>query len=406
MKALLLVLDGLADISHPELGWRTPLQAARTPCLDRLAKEGSCALMYPLRPGVCPSSEVAHWSMFGYAPGEYPGRTYFHALAAGLPIERGDALYMFNLVRMESRGGDTYVLDGDEASLSAACGALAEDITGAAPEGVEVFYMGGIEFIAVVRGGSPHVAPTDPFIHSYPVREMRAARGWEEDRRTATTLALLRDFVKEATARVRAHGMEGCEGLGLIEKWPSFAGDLEAFESRHGMRAAGAVSTPCFEGMCGALSMRVSKTGDAEAGPDLEAKLAAAEGLLGGGMDFVFVHTKHADEAAHRGDPAAKAAVIEAMDRAMAKAGRLWNDPDLVTVVTADHSTPTTRDSRVIHGGDPVPVIFHGATVRKDALERFDEITAAGGGMGQLRGKDIMPMILYLARRAPFFTGW
>lgn len=405
MKALFLVLDGLADVSHPELGWKTPLQAAHTPCLDRLASEGCCALVYPLRPGICPSSEVAHWAMFGYAPEEFPGRAHFHAVAAGMPLDAGDALYMFNLVRVERRSDGTYVLDEDEASLAEICGALADELRGAAPPGVELHYMGGIEFIAVVREGSPHVAPTDPFIHAFAVEELRAASGWEEDAETARTLSLLRVFMEEAEARVRPYGEGRGVDLGLIQKWPSRAREVEAFESRHGLRAAGVVSTPCFAGMCEALSMRVARLGKAEARADLEAKLLVAEEMLQGDYEFVFVHTKHADEAAHRGDPLAKAEAIESMDRALASAGRLWEDPGLVAVVTADHSTPTTRDARVIHGGDPVPALFHGATLRRDALDRFDEVAAASGGMGQLRGADIMPMILYLSRRARFFTG-
>ncbi|MDI6830739.1 MAG: hypothetical protein QME88_05320 [Actinomycetota bacterium] len=404
MKALLLVLDGLADISHPELGWRTPLQAAETPCLDRLASEGCSALMYPLRPGICPSSEVAHWAMFGYKPEEFPGRAYFHALAAGLPFATGDALYMFNLVRVERRKGGTYVIDGEESSLAEACEALADELCGAAPEGLEVFYMGGIEFLAVVRGGSSRVMPTDPFIHAFPVEEMRAAPGWEEDEETAWTLALLREYAGRAE-EIAAAWRDPCNcALGVIEKWPSRAREVEAFEERHGLRAAGVVSTPCFAGMCEALSMRVVRKGAPEPEADLGAKLAAAEELLRDDREFVFVHTKHADEAAHRGDPAAKAEVIEAMDRALA-AGRLWDDPGILAVITADHSTPTTHDGRVIHGGDAVPALFHGVTVRRDALERFDEVAAAGGGMGQLRGADLMPLVLYLARRARYFTG-
>jgi 2,3-bisphosphoglycerate-independent phosphoglycerate mutase len=74
-------------------------------------------------------------------------------------------------------------------------------------------------------------------------------------------------------------------------------------------------------------------------------------------------------------------------------------------VVTSDHSTPTTRDVRVIHGGDPVPVLFHGSTVRRDAVERFDEVSATAGGMGQIAGSDLMPVVRYLSRRARFFTG-
>ena len=405
MKVLFLVLDGLADISHAELGWRTPLQAARTPCLDGLAREGCCALMYPLRPGVCPSSEVAHWAMFGYAPEEFPGRAYFHALAAGLAVRPGDALFMFNLVWVEGRGGRTYVVDGEESALSEICRELSGELRAAAPAGLEIHYLGGIEFLAVAEGGSPRIAPTDPFIHSFPVEELRAASGWEDDGDTVKTLALLRAFTEEAEGRVGSRRAERGRRLGLIVKWPSRAGEVEAFEARHGMRAAGVVSTPCFAGMCEALSMAVARTGGDEAGADLEAKLAEAEALLGGDREFVFVHTKHADEAAHRGDPRGKAETIEALDRALEGAGSLWEDAELITVITADHSTPTTRDRRVIHGGDPVPVLFHGRTVRRDALDGFDEVSAAGGAMGQIAGADIMPLVRYLARRARFHTG-
>ena len=193
--------------------------------------------------------------------------------------------------------------------------------------------------------------------------------------------------------------------LGLIMKWPSRAGDTEPFECRHGMRAAAVVSTPCFQGMGEALSMRVETVGEREPGKDLEAKLEAARNLLREGFEFVFVHTKHADDAAHTGDPAAKAEVIAAMDRALALAAPVFDDPELLAVVTADHSTPTTLEQTVIHGGDPVPVLFHGRTVRRDGLERFDEVSAAHGGMGQLAGQDLMPVIRYLSRKARFYTG-
>jgi 2,3-bisphosphoglycerate-independent phosphoglycerate mutase len=205
----------------------------------------------------------------------------------------------------------------------------------------------------------------------------------------------------EALAREEA----GRGEMGLIMKWPSRAAAVEGFRERHGMDAAAVVSTPCFEGMGKLLGMRVAKSGEEGAEEDLAAKLAAAEGLLAGGSEFVFVHSKHADEAAHTGDPGAKVDAIEGFDRALASFPRLFDDPELLTVVTSDHSTPTTRDPRVIHGGDPVPVLFHGVTVRRDGTCAFDEVSAAAGGMGQILGRDLMPLVLYLSRRAPFYTG-
>jgi len=405
MKVLLLVIDGLADISHPELAWSTPLQAAATPTLDRLAREGCCALMYPLRPGVCPSSEVAHWSMFGYSPGEFPGRAYFHALAAGLPLERGDALYMFNLVPVETRREDTFVMDDSGVPIEDICAAWAGRLCELAPGGMRLFYMGGIEFIAVVSGGSPHLRPTDPFLHHLPVEELRPADGWEDDATTAATMRAFSGFIHAALEMLeKGNAWDGGE-LGLIVKWPSRAAAAEPFEHRHGMRPAAVVSTPCFQGMGEALSMQVKTVGAKEAEKDLAVKLESAFALLHEGFEFVFLHTKHADEAAHSGDPAAKAEVIAAMDQALSSAAPLSGDPELLLVVTADHTTPTVLDQRVIHGGDPVPVLFHGRTVRRDRLQGFDEVSAARGGMGQITGEDLMPVIRYLSRRARFYTG-
>jgi 2,3-bisphosphoglycerate-independent phosphoglycerate mutase len=405
MKVLLLVIDGMADVSHPELAWSTPLQAAGTPALDRLAREGCCALMYPLAPGVCPSSEVAHWSMFGYGSEEFPGRAYFHALAAGLPLREGDALFMLNLVPLEKRREGTLVVDHDEALIADICSRHAEGLRKLAPAGMELFYMGGIEFIAVLKGGSSRLRSTDPFLHHLPVEELRPATGWEEDAATVSTTTTLAAFMASAAGWFEEEAACGDSGLGLIMKWPSRAGRVEPLEERHGMRAAAVVSTPCFQGMGAALAMHVEKVSGREAGEDLEAKLKVAGDLLAADREFVFVHTKHADEAAHSGDPSAKAEVIAAMDGALSSAGAMFDDPELLTVITADHSTPTTRDASIIHGGDPVPALFHGRTVRRDGLESFDEVSAARGGMGQVRGGDLMPLILYLSRRARFYTG-
>lgn len=401
MRVLFLVIDGMADISHPELSWKTPLQAARTPNLDRLAAEGCSALVYVLRPGMCPSSEVAHWSMFGYDHEEFPGRAYLHALAAGLPCAPGDALFMLNLVPVERRGEEMFVLEGSGIPTAEACRELAGEMARLAPDGMAVHYMGGIEFIAVLSGGSSRLPATDPFLHHVPVRRLRAEAGWEGDGRTERTLEVLRAYWSAVAGMLEGGAGRRYGELGLIMKWPSRAESVEPFESRHGMKAAAAVSTPCFEGMAKLLGMAWESVPEDEAEREVAGKLEAARRLFRGGAEFVFVHTKQADEAAHRGDPAAKAEVIAAVDRALERMPELFEDPDLLAVVTADHSTPTTRDPRVIHGGDPVPALFHGATVRRDGLERFDEVSAAAGGMGQLRGEDLMPLVLYLSRRAP-----
>src|SRR5918994_7322593 len=100
---VVVLLDGLGDRAHDVLGGRTGIEAARTPNLDALCARGSCGVLYPVGPGRAPSSEVAHWSMLGYRPEEFPGRAVFEAVGRGqgggaghgvayaalLPAERG-----------------------------------------------------------------------------------------------------------------------------------------------------------------------------------------------------------------------------------------------------------------------------------------------------------------------------
>ena len=83
---VVFLLDGLADRAHEVLGGRTGNEAASTPNLDALAAGGSCGLLYAVGPGRAPSSEVAHWSMLGYRPDEFPGRAVFEALGRGQEV--------------------------------------------------------------------------------------------------------------------------------------------------------------------------------------------------------------------------------------------------------------------------------------------------------------------------------
>src|SRR3989442_9750872 len=83
---LVVLLDGLGDRAHEVLGGRTGNEAAATPNLDRLCAFGSCGVLYAIGPGRAPSSEVAHWSMLGYRPDEFPGRAVFEALGRGQDV--------------------------------------------------------------------------------------------------------------------------------------------------------------------------------------------------------------------------------------------------------------------------------------------------------------------------------
>ena len=100
-----LLLDGLADRAHDVLGGRSGLEAADTPNLDRLCASGSCGVLYAVGPGRAPSSEVAHWSMLGYRPDEFPGRAVFEALGRGQEVDSEQVFAYAALRPAEHRDG-------------------------------------------------------------------------------------------------------------------------------------------------------------------------------------------------------------------------------------------------------------------------------------------------------------
>src|SRR2546423_11396797 len=103
--------DGLADGAHYVLGGRTVIEAGATPNLDRLCASGSCGVLYAVGPGRAPSSEVAHWSMLGYRPDEFPGRAVFEALGRGQDVS-AQHVFAYAALRPAERRDDGWWLTG------------------------------------------------------------------------------------------------------------------------------------------------------------------------------------------------------------------------------------------------------------------------------------------------------
>src|ERR671935_1499521 len=103
MRRLLYVcLDGLADDPVPELGDRTPLEAARTPFLDSLARQGRTGVVTTVGPGIAPESDIAVFAILGYDPREeHPGRGVVEAVGVGMDFRDGDLAYRVNFATCE-----------------------------------------------------------------------------------------------------------------------------------------------------------------------------------------------------------------------------------------------------------------------------------------------------------------
>jgi 2,3-bisphosphoglycerate-independent phosphoglycerate mutase len=391
---VVVLLDGLADRVHDVLGGRTGLEAAATPNLDRLCASGSCGVLYAVGPGRAPSSEVAHWSMLGYRPDEFPGRAVFEALGRGQDVSP-EHIFAYAALRPAARRADGWWLtgrpdperDADEARR------LIESCDGIEVDGLTFSLTHVWRGEAVLRiggGADERVTDTDAFFRDrHPL--LRPQPIVPEAKRTARAAE---EWSREVMRRLES------ERFNVITlKWWGRPREVPTFEQRHGLRGTFVASSAFLRGLAIAVGLAAREEGETDhAASDLLGRIAIARERLDAGDTFVLCHVKSADAAGHTKDPRRKQAMIETLDGAL---GDLPHDRALVCV-TGDHATPAYPD--VIHSGDPVPFVVAGPGVRADVVSSFGESTCAAGILGHLRGPDMMPVLLNAADR-PLFLG-
>ena len=111
-RILYVILDGLGDDALDQLGGQTPLEAARTPHLDSLARSGRNGYVTTVGPGIAPESDIAVFAILGYDPHQHhTGRGPLEALGADLEIAAGDLAYRVNFATVEADGDDWMIVD-------------------------------------------------------------------------------------------------------------------------------------------------------------------------------------------------------------------------------------------------------------------------------------------------------
>jgi 2,3-bisphosphoglycerate-independent phosphoglycerate mutase len=391
---VVLLLDGLGDRTHEQLGGRTANEAAATPNLDALAAGGSAGLLYAIGPGRAPSSEVAHWSMLGYLPEEFPNRAVLEALGAGQEVAAEDVLAFAALRPAERRDGELwltgrpgYGADEDEAR------ALVERCADIEVDGFRftlTHVRRGEAILRVAGGADERVTDSDAFFRDrYPV--LRPQPAHSEAERTARAA--------ERWTRIVIDRLAGERFNVITLKWWGRRREAPTFLERHGVTGTFIADSRFMHGLAQAVGLRpidAPETDDPAA--DLRRRVELVKERLDAGDTFVFSHQKATDAAGHTKDPSIKQRTIELLDAELE--GLPTNRA--IVCVTGDHATPAYPD--VIHSGDPVPLIVAGPGVRADGVESFGELDCSRGILGQLRGPDLMPLLLNAADR-PLFLG-
>ncbi len=407
-RALILIQDGLGDRPVPELGFRTPLQVARKPNMDMIAREGVAGLMDPIGPGVRPGTDTGHIALFGYDPYRYyPGRGPLEAAGIGVKLKPGDLALRGNIATVEERGGELIVVDrragrirGDHVRV------LVEALNRRIGEvdGVKVEFYPATEHRVVVvlrgEGLSPRVSDSDPGTarEGSPVRRVEPLENTPEAVRTAE---IINKIVRLSYEILKSHSLnlersrQGLppgnivitRGAGMVPR------DLKPFSSVYGVKAYVVAEEATVVGAARILGLEgeIPRGATATLDTDLDAIYGAALKAWREGYEIVYVHVKGPDIAGHDADPWGKVGIIERTDEMLGRLIDALGLEETVFALAADHSTPcVVRD----HSGDPVPVAVKGPETRRDSVLVYDEYSCTRGHLGRLRGVDLVKVVL------------
>jgi len=297
------------------------------------------------------------------------------------------------------------VVDRRAGRIKNGTGELARAISGMEIDGITAMFKEGSEHrgALVLRGpGLDHrVSDVDPHRES---KILEAKPLAPEAKKTAE---VVNRYVRKAAAILARHPLNedrvrsGLPPANIV--LPRGAGsinELEPLRERYGIKCAAVAGVSLVKGICRMVGMAVPDVAGATGGTDTDynAKAAAALRLIKVN-DFVFVNVKAGDIAGHDGDYRLKIRVVESIDMML---GLILKDltEDIVVALTCDHSTPVSVKE---HSADPVPIVICGGGARIDGVKEFDEVAAASGALGRMKGMDLLPTILGIADRAKKF---
>jgi 2,3-bisphosphoglycerate-independent phosphoglycerate mutase len=409
-KAVLIIVDGMSDRPLIEHEYRTPLEFASTPNIDRLAKGGLVGLLDPIAPGIRTSTDVAALALFGYNPEKYyTGRGGFEALGAGVNFSPNDVAFRCNFATVDD---DFRIVDRRAGRVRKGTSKFGKSINEIKIDGVP-----GIRFVfkptvehrgvLVLKGNklSRMVSDTDPKSEGMKVGIARAKDGTEEAKRTAMAV---NEFVKRSHEVLREHPVnhdrisskENPANI-IITRGAGTMPELPNFKTMHDLRGACISGTPVINGIAMAAGLDIVEVKGATGGlkTDYQSK---AKATIDNSRDrnFMVVHVKAPDIAGHDADFKGKIRTLEEVDGLV---GSIIDEVDIgsnYVCLTSDHATPVGYAG---HTGDPVPIIVGGPDVPASRIQKLSEATAARGNLGRIRGMDLMPVLTDLMGRSRLY---
>ena len=415
-----VLLDGVGDLPHPDLDGKTPLEAANTPTLDKIASNGVIGEVISVGKGIAPESDIAVFNMLGYKfnHADYAGRGVIEAIGIGIDFKNGDLALRGNFstlndkdVIIDRRAGRHIEKEDAEGVAKE----IEEKIKFSNPDtSVVVSPTIGHRVTVRIRSNSENLSSritnTDPAYSNIGGMGVAKAVGdflkiekclpLEENKDSKSTADIVNEFSDQSITILKNSEInkkrqeQNKKLLSCIllrdagNKYP----DVIPINEKYNMNFSCIVDMPVELGISEVLKMKAFEAGGLT---DYEEKARVAANAMET-QNAIYVHLKGPDEFGHDGDAIGKMKNIEEIDQRFFKTLVENIDPDKTAIViSADHSTPCINKG---HSDDPVPVLVSGNFIKNDGTTRMTEEQAKKGSMGLLQGAEVVTKSLELIK--------
>ena len=414
-----VLLDGVGDLPHPDLDGKTPLEAANTPILDKIASNGAIGEVISVGKGIAPESDIAVFNMLGYKFNheEYVGRGVIEAIGIGIDFKDGDLALRGNYSTLDEEG---LIIDrraGRNIEKEDASGIgkeIEEKITFSSPDtSVIVSPTIGHRVTVRIRTNSQlssKITNTDPAYSNIGGMGVAKTVGdflkiekclpLTDNKESKFTANLVNEFSENAIKIMKESEInkkrkaQNKKQLSCIllrdagNKYP----DVIPINEKYSMNFSCIVDMPVELGISEVLKMKAFEAGGLT---DYEEKAKVAAKAMET-QNSIYVHLKGPDEFGHDGDAIGKMKNIEEIDQRFFKTLVENIDSSKVAIViSADHSTPCINKG---HSDDPVPILVSGDFIKKDGTTRMTEQQAKKGSIGLLQGAEVVTKALELIK--------
>ena len=398
MKYIVILCDGMADEPLESLGGRTPLEAAHTPGMDRLAGKSEIGMVRTVPEGMAPGSDTANLSVIGYDPRKYySGRSPLEALSIGADMAADDVSFRCNLVTLsenEEKYEDRHILDHSSGEISTAEAAeLMEALkTGLQREGY-AFYTGISYRHLLIQSKGNVVDLTAP----HDILTKRIGEYLPGDPVLREMMVKSYDILKDHPVNIKRRE-QGKNPANSAWFWGAGTRPaLISFEKKNGVKGAMISAVDLLKGIAVGAEMDNITVEGANGGLDTNYAgkgQAAVNALIRDGYDFVYVHIEAPDEMGHQGSAENKILAIERIDekiicpvvQAFQEAGT-----DFRMLILPDHPTPVRVRT---HTGDPVPYLLYDSTENVNGPDTYSEKTGAQTGIYVAEGYTLLSRLL------------